>query len=136
MGLFDMLFRPKGKNKSFSDKTQAKEAKAEWDGPTYVFSFQEKNGAIVPHYRIKGQDGQWIEAPSRCHLYYDPIEDCPEFQKIAPIVARELEKELGSQKKMMGICHRAWAIKKRILKEQYGIDWRSAEDLNPGCHFD
>lgn len=36
----------------------------------------------------------------------------------------------------MGACHTFWAIKKQILREEYGIIWRSPQDLHPDCMFD
>ena len=36
----------------------------------------------------------------------------------------------------MGACHAFWAHKKQILREEYHMEWRSPQDLNPGCMFD
>ena len=36
----------------------------------------------------------------------------------------------------MGYCHQFWSCKKQILKEEYGIDWLSPAERNPGCRFD
>jgi len=36
----------------------------------------------------------------------------------------------------MGACHTYWAIKKRILRDEYHMVWRSPADLNPGVLFD
>lgn len=36
----------------------------------------------------------------------------------------------------MGACHWFWKHKKRILREQYHMRWRSPQDLNPYSCFD
>ena len=55
----------------------------------------------------------------------------------------EIEKDVEAKVKAqigeggyMGYCHRFWACKKRILREEYGIEWRSLAEMNPGCNFD
>ena len=46
-----------------------------------------------------------------------------------PIQAARLFIQLGS-------CHRLWAMKKRILKEKYGITWYAPSEVDPDCDFD
>ena len=36
----------------------------------------------------------------------------------------------------MGACHVYWQHKKQILRKEYGIVWRSPQDLNPETLFD
>ena len=36
----------------------------------------------------------------------------------------------------LGACHGYCAAQKRILKEDYGIDWRTPAELNPNTRFD
>ena len=36
----------------------------------------------------------------------------------------------------MGFCHSYWATKKSILKDKYGIDWKSPAEMNPQTCFD
>ena len=37
---------------------------------------------------------------------------------------------------VMGGCHVFWKHKKRILRTEYHMVWRSPQDLNPTVHFD
>lgn len=37
---------------------------------------------------------------------------------------------------VMGDCHVFWKHKKRILRTEYHMIWRSPQDLNPTWHFD
>ena len=36
----------------------------------------------------------------------------------------------------LGSCHWIWAMKKRILKEKYGITWYAPSEVNPDCIYD
>lgn len=59
---------------------------------------------------------------------------------------REIEKEVDARAKQLateqhgsirlGYCHTFWSIKKKILMEDYGIDWQTPADLNPEVCFD
>jgi len=35
-----------------------------------------------------------------------------------------------------GVCFDFWDFKKRILREEYHMRWRSPQDLNPECIYD
>ncbi len=55
----------------------------------------------------------------------------------------EIEKEVDEKVKAilgedggMGFCHLVWAEKKRILWEEYGIDWKTPAERYPGIIFD
>ena len=36
----------------------------------------------------------------------------------------------------IGFCHFYWGVKKQILHEDYGIDWKSPQELHPFARFD
>lgn len=36
----------------------------------------------------------------------------------------------------LGSCHWLWAMKKRILKEKYGITWYAPSEVNTDCIYD
>ena len=69
-------------------------------------------------------------------MTHDPVEDTEEYKRIAPTVEALIKEELGEQRRMLGYCHIYWAAKKRILKEKFGIDWKSPSELNPYIIFD
>lgn len=58
------------------------------------------------------------------------------------LIRKKLEKdiiaEIGTRKgnRRIGYCHLYWAVKKRILRKKYNIEWRSPAELNPHVHFD
>lgn len=45
----------------------------------------------------------------------------------------ELHRALGLQH---GFCYVKWHMKKKVLKRDYGINWKSPSDLNPEINFD
>ena len=49
-----------------------------------------------------------------------------------------MSEELGMPEDccVMGVCHVFWKHKKRILRTEYHMVWRSPQDLNPTWHFD
>ena len=58
-------------------------------------------------------------------------------------LTEELEKEVDERVRAelgndgyIGYCHCFWAAKKRILKEEYGIDWITPAERYPGIIFD
>lgn len=68
-------------------------------------------------------------------LKHDPIEDTPEFQAIKDEVERKVVARVGKPSGM-GYCHKYWYAKAQILREEYGITWRSPAIMNPGVIFD
>ena len=85
---------------------------------------------------------------------HDPMTDNPEIAKFISLAEKEAEKiteELKNSRRKwwwkifpfmeppnfeMGWCHRLWFEKQRILKEKYGIDWKSPRDRYPKVKFD
>ncbi len=65
------------------------------------------------------------------------IELSPSYKRVAAEVDRQVQKEVdASGFKGLGICHLYWEIKKRILNDRYGIDWRSEFEMNPWIFYD
>ena len=61
------------------------------------------------------------------------------LQKLAK-VEKEVEDKLNEifkdEPQGMGFCHTYWAEKKRILKEDYGIEWYTPAECNPTTMYD
>ena len=51
-------------------------------------------------------------------------------------VDNRVEEILKDVQKMSGYCHMFWETKKRLLKEEYGIDWLTPAECNPDIMFD
>ena len=71
----------------------------------------------------------------RSGLVYDEVEDTTEYIMVKEEVDRLVEEEIGSHR-CLGYCFMYWSAKKRILKEKYGIDWKTPCELNPDVLFD
>jgi hypothetical protein len=68
----------------------------------------------------------------------DPIDCDPKFKPILEAVMKEVMEELADhpRKGETGFCHIIWGRKKRILKEKYGLDWRTPREMNPMNFYD
>ena len=87
-------------------------------------------------YRCTKQEVQALMRESRI---YDPVEDTEEYKSIVEEadIAAQSELELNSvtaKDSQDGIyfswCYAFWKIKKRILREQFGIIWRTPEEMS------
>ena len=71
----------------------------------------------------------------------DPVERTEEYKKIQPQLQEDIQFALESDglpgnPLKRGLCHLYWMYKKQILREKYGIEWRSPCDLTPHVIFD
>ncbi len=66
---------------------------------------------------------------------FDPIEGDPDYAWAIKEAGFKAMEEIKRPYKM-GYCHLFWRRKKQILKEQFGIDWYSPREMNPGAKFD
>ena len=53
------------------------------------------------------------------------------INKIENELERKIDEEWGDEPYTLGSCHRYWYIKKRILKEDYGITWYTPKEEIP-----
>lgn len=78
---------------------------------------------------------------------HDPIEETEEYLAIRDELEKKLEvyraQYLMEQKKayeeigiMFPVSHRMWLEKKRILLEDYGIEWKTPGEMNPHIIYD
>ncbi|MBQ3066420.1 MAG: hypothetical protein IJD18_00170 [Clostridia bacterium] len=65
---------------------------------------------------------------------YDPVEDTAEYKAIEEELHAKILQELGGQL-TRGNAQMYPQIKKEILKRDYGIDWKSPQELNPRIRF-
>jgi len=71
-------------------------------------------------------------------MLYDLIEDNPEIKAIIDASDIEAESKLANSehRNKMGFCHLFWMVKTDILKNKYGIEWKSPSVMNPDVMFD
>ena len=63
-------------------------------------------------------------------------ETLEKISKIEKEVEQKVEELLQDEPRYMGFCHLYWRTKKRILKEDYGIDWLTPAESNPHIMLD
>ena len=73
-------------------------------------------------------------------MLHDPIEDHPATKRLIAKAGREAEAELKRAGMVgpgeLGYCHALWAMQQRILRERYGVEWRTPAEMNPDIMFD
>ena len=65
----------------------------------------------------------------------EPVEYTDQFLAIEPEMERLVRAETG-EGGWTGFCHTYWTVKKKVLKEHFGIDWKSTDDRFPGLLID
>jgi hypothetical protein len=75
----------------------------------------------------------WVEK-------HDPIEDDPKIRPILEAVDLEIKRIIATDppevRHQLGYCHGVWGLKKSILRDRYGINWRTPAEMNPKIAFD
>ena len=68
----------------------------------------------------------------------DPIENDSRYAWMIQKAEKEAEAELAAAgiASTLGYCHMLWPRQKRILKEKYGINWKTPAEMNPDILFD
>lgn len=79
---------------------------------------------------------RFILHPDTHHLRRDPVEYTWMWEDICYDVEDELERRFANAPRHMGFCFRYWSAKRELLKEKYGIEWRSPSQMNPHVMFD
>ncbi len=80
-------------------------------------------------------DDGWFKGDENLLEETDPIEATAEYMAIEKELEKEIIAEIGKGG-YMGYCHLYWGAKKRILKEKYGIEWKSPAERNPHVCYD
>jgi len=88
-----------------------------------------ESATLAEYKRIGGDHGH--------HCRVDPAEDDPQLATVLLRATLEAELELiGENRNVMGFCHLFWQTKQRILRERYGVEWRTPAELNRQIIFD
>ncbi len=72
----------------------------------------------------------------RLPFSHDPKESNPTFKQRIMEAEEKAMTKLALEPRSMGFCHMLWTTKKRILKEEYGIDWKTPAEMNPTVFLD
>ena len=79
--------------------------------------------------RMSSKSHPALEATS----YHEPVPLLP--PEIEAAVEAKVKEQIG-EGGYLGYCHQFWGRKKEILREEYGIDWKTPAEMNPGWLFD
>jgi hypothetical protein len=107
-------------------------------------------GAVVPFDTLEacrtlcetaestGEPSKKPNGNRRSGLIHDPVEDEPRYADIFKAIDDEVKELLVNhpQRGGEGFVNIYWSAKKNLLKQKYGIDWRSPGELNPQVRFD
>lgn len=69
-------------------------------------------------------------------LLHDPIQEDPALRSMFENVEEMVDDELKDEERRLGFCYLYWHTKKRILKEEFGIEWFTPGEMNPHVFFD
>lgn len=70
------------------------------------------------------------------HLRQDPVEWSADYERVIDEVLHRVDLQLADHPRGLGFCFAFWQAKKRVLRDDYGIEWHSPSELNPGVLFD
>ena len=70
------------------------------------------------------------------YLRKDPIEWTAEYEDAIAEAEEKAHAELADTPRGMGFCFAYWPTLRSILARDYGIDWHSPAEMNPGVRFD
>lgn len=77
-----------------------------------------------------------IVNPKIGHLNRDRVEYTRRWEEIFYDLEEELNRRFESVPRHLGMCFEIWRVKSELLKERYGIDWKSPRQMNPRVRFD
>lgn len=69
-------------------------------------------------------------------LLTDPVEWTERWEEVIDEVEDICADMLKKQRKGMGFCFALWHAKAEVLRERFGIEWRSPAVMNPRVRFD
>lgn len=64
-------------------------------------------------------------------IKHDLKEFAPKYEELIADAGRKADENLANEPRDAAFAERFWAEKKRILKAEYGIDWKSPAEMNP-----
>lgn len=103
-----------------------------WGGYMFTKDFQDALASLFSSEDLL----KIILNPAIGHLKADPVEYTMEWEKIYYEVEKKLDERFANAPRHMGFCFRYWSAKQELLKDEYGIDWRSPAQMNPRVMFD
>jgi hypothetical protein len=76
------------------------------------------------------------ERPDVQGQHFDPQESDPKLAEVFAAADRKAERKVGNVKRDKHFIFKFWREKKKILKREYGIAWKTPAELSPTVAFD
>jgi len=107
---------------------------AEWWAKFVAHKTRQNEQAVRDVKELLGQEelNKKVDVDTEEYKLNDSTPLPPEIEEE---VDAKVEAQIGKGG-YMGYCYRFWACKKRILREEYGIEWQSPAETNSGVCFD
>jgi len=86
--------------------------------------------------KIVQRDEQTVYHSEWPGIKIDPIEVDPDYSEIFSNIDVEVNTALKDHERHIGFIHVFWTTKKEMLFSQYGVVWRSPQEMNPHVNFD
>lgn len=90
----------------------------------------------IEHNIALADAGRLNEITSTTHLRHDPVEWTARWEEIIDEADHKVFDELADMPRGMGFCHAFWPTRAKVLRRDYGIEWRSPAVMNPRVMFD
>lgn len=99
---------------------------------TWYAPMKEEFDALLGTEMVK----EIINNPYTGHLKVDPVVYTEAYENVIDAVEEEVDRRMEGKPYGMGMCFEIWSIKKAILADKYGIEWRTPSQMNPRVMFD
>ncbi len=123
-------------NKALEQSPEFQKIEQEVDKTVCLRTYSASKKYLAEHGDYEDAFDNELDAPTEYDIYLSKrLNRIKEAKRLLekypdePEYAARLFMQLGS-------CHWLWAMKKRILKEKYGITWYAPSEVNPDCIFD
>lgn len=67
---------------------------------------------------------------------FDPRESDPQLRRIFALVDAAAERAVSNTPRDERFIFHFWSVKKRMLRQKHGIDWKTPAELNPNIAYD
>lgn len=102
------------------------------DSSDYDLSFLKNRLSEEDVVRVKEE--AFVEVKNG--LLTDPVEKTNEFLEVRYDVEARVDEILNRElNEDLPFCIRYWNTKKRVLKEEFSLDWKTPQEMNPGIRF-